>query len=101
MGLIRRRNWRLLLAFVFLSLKRFSWTYRELMKMSLSTNYIHCKALCCMLLAVGRAAMEQWVVPMPEECTVVKGGTEHTLKDPPGGRRVGAPRTRRQMEKAH
>lgn len=49
MGLIRRRNWRLLLAFVFLSLKRSSWTYREPMKMSLSTNYIPCKdcAACC------------------------------------------------------
>lgn len=53
-----------------------------------------------MLLAVGRAAMEQWVVPMPEECTVLEGGTEHTLKDPPGGKRVGAPRNRRQMKKA-
>lgn len=54
-----------------------------------------------MVLAVGRAAVEQWVVPMPEECTVVEGGTELTLKDPLKGRHVGAPRTRRQMEKAH
>lgn len=54
-----------------------------------------------MLLAVGRAAVEQWVVPMPEECTVVQGGTEHTLKDLARGRHVGAPRTRRQMKKAH
>lgn len=54
-----------------------------------------------MLLAVEGAAMEQGVVPMAKECTVVEGGTEHTLKDPPGGRHVGAPRARRQMEKAH
>lgn len=54
-----------------------------------------------MLLAVGRAAIEQWVVPMPEECTVVEGGTEHTLKEFPRGRHVGASKTRRQMEKAH
>ena len=52
-----------------------------------------------LLLLMGRAALEQCVGTTPEECTGVEGGTEHTLKDTPRGRPVGAPRTRREMER--
>jgi len=52
-----------------------------------------------LLLLVGRAALEQCVGTMPEERTGVERGTEHTLKDTPRGRHVGAPRTGREMER--
>lgn len=84
MELIRRRNWRLLLAFVFLSLKRSSWTYREPMKMSRSTNYIPCKAFAA---AGGEGSSAVVCGDRVPELTGVKGHWT-ALKGAAQGRRL-------------